>query len=155
MPETTEWLRAVPLLHGLADDELDRLATIARPVTFAAGKRIFAPDGPAAECWLLRTGRVALDTPVPGREPVVVETLGPGDVLGWSWLMPPHRWHFGAVATEPVTALQLDADKLLAWFAAEPAFGYLLSYRFLAVMLDRLQHTRARLLDLYRNCHEH
>lgn len=151
MPHTTDWLHTLPLLHGLADDQIDRLASIAKTVTFAVGDRIFVPDEPATACWLLRTGRIALDTPMPTGAPVVVETLGPGDVLGWSWLIPPHRWHFGAVAVEQTTALELDATKLLAWFAVEPAFGYLLTYRFLSVMLDRLQHTRARLLDLYRN----
>jgi CRP/FNR family transcriptional regulator, cyclic AMP receptor protein len=95
-----------------------------------------------------------LTTEVPGRGAVVVQTLGPGDVLGWSWLIAPHRWHFRAVAIEPVTALELDTARLQALADQDPALGYPLTLGLFAAMLDRLQSTRARLLDLYRSPRE-
>jgi CRP/FNR family cyclic AMP-dependent transcriptional regulator len=151
MRPTMEMFSGITLLDGLSPANLAQLAEAGRVVHFAAGERIFEQDGPAAACWLLVHGRVALETTVPGRAPVVVQTLGDGDVLGWSWLIPPHRWHFAATATEPVTAVELDGVRLRALAADQPSFGYLLTYRFLCVLLDRLQHTRSRLLDLYRN----
>jgi CRP-like cAMP-binding protein len=146
-------LAGFPLLAGLSDKDIQRLDSAARLVTFAKHERIFEQDRPATACWLLQQGGVAIDTTVPGRDPVLIQTLGPGDILGWSWLVSPPRWHFGAVAVEPTTAIELDAAMLRELAVVHPDFGYALASRFLGVLLDRLQATRARLLDLYRSPH--
>jgi CRP-like cAMP-binding protein len=110
---------------------------------------VFSEDTPADRFWLIQRGRVNLDTHVPGRGDVVVETLGPAAVLGWSWLFPPYRWHFGAVAVENTLSIELDGPGVRQLCARDPALGYELSTRFMQVMVDRLQATRLRLLDLY------
>jgi hypothetical protein len=76
-----------------------------------------------------QTGRIRLDTLIPGRGPVVVETLGPGTVLGWSWLFPPFMWAFGAVAASPVESFEFDARTVRAWCASDPALGYEVTWR--------------------------
>jgi CRP-like cAMP-binding protein len=144
-------LRGFPLLAGLPDHELALLAGTAREVWFDTGERLFEEGAPADGCWLLLRGCVIVDAQVPGRGQVVVQSLGPGDVLGWSWLVPPRRWHFGALTAAPTAALRLDGDQLRALAEHDPAFGYRLATRLLSVLLDRLQTTRARLLDLYRS----
>lgn len=149
MTSTSDLFASFPLLDGMSEDHLRHLESAARPVTFDVGERIVEMDHPATACWLLESGWVAVDTPVPGRKPAVIQTLGPGELLGWSWLIPPHRWHFGAFAVEPVTAIELDAATLRALADADPGFGYTLAARVLGVMADRLEATRMRLLDLY------
>ena len=94
---------------------------------------------------------VALEVFTPTRGPVVIETLGPGEVLGWSWLFPPYRWHFDAQAVEPVRAVALDGGCLRGKCEEDPRLGYELTRRFAAIMMDRLQATRLRLLDVYCN----
>ena len=116
---------------------------------FAARQRLFSEGQPAQGCWLIEDGRVALDMAVPGRGQVVLQTLGPGDVLGWSWLVPPHRWHYGATAVLPTTATELDTERLRALAELDPRFGYTLVLTLFEAVLQRLQATRARLLDLY------
>jgi CRP/FNR family transcriptional regulator, cyclic AMP receptor protein len=143
-----------PLLSGMSPAHVDLLAATARDVSFTSGDRLFEEGQPANGCWLMLHGCVALDVAVPGRGQVVLQTLGPGDVLGWSWLVPPYRWHFGAVAVAPTSAIALDTDQLRALAERDPSFGYPLAIRLLGVLLDRLQTTRARLLDLYRSPHE-
>ena len=140
-----------PVLARLSPDELDRLSATARTVRFGTRERVFSEGQQAEGCWLLHDGQVALDVFIPGRGLVVVQTLGVGDVLGWSWLVPPYRWHFGATATEPTTATALDTAQLRALADADPDFGYALSRTLFEAMLHRLQATRARLLDLYRS----
>ncbi len=149
----TDLFAGFSILNGLSDQDIRHLASAARLVTFGKGERIFEQDRPATACWLLKQGGVVIDTVVPGRDPVLIQTLGPGDILGWSWLVSPPRWHFGAVAVEPATAIELDVATLRELAAAHPDFGYALMSRFLQVLLDRLQATRARLLDLYRSPH--
>jgi hypothetical protein len=87
--------------------------------------------------------------PVPGRGDVVVETLAGPTVLGWSWLSPPYRWHFGAVARQPSTALAFDATSVRQRCERDPAFGYAVLNLFAPVIIQRLQATRLRMLDLY------
>jgi CRP/FNR family cyclic AMP-dependent transcriptional regulator len=150
METAQDLLAAQPFLEGLTDRQLERLSTYARRSMFHAGNRVFREGGHADRCWLIQRGRVQLDTHVPGRGDVVVETLGPNAVLGWSWLFPPYRWHFGAVAVEPTFTLALDGPGLRRLCEEDPALGYDLTNRFIRVVVERLQATRVRLLDLYR-----
>ncbi|WP_204249067.1 Crp/Fnr family transcriptional regulator [Nocardia arizonensis] len=134
--------------------ELDaaHLATLARTaseVRYPGGHRLLVEGGRADRCWLIAQGQVVLDAHVPGRGEVVVQTLGPGDLLGWSWLVPPYRWQFGARTAEPVRAIEFDAATLTRFGDTDPEFGHALTRMLLTAVLDRLHATRARLLDLY------
>jgi CRP/FNR family transcriptional regulator, cyclic AMP receptor protein len=150
-PDIAALLTGFPVLRQLSTGALAQIAAAARTVTFGQGERVFCEGEHAEGCWLLRDGRVALDVFIPGRGLVVVQTLSRGDVLGWSWLVPPYRWHFGATATERTTATALDTPQLRALADQDPAFGYALATTLFAAMLQRLQATRLRLLDLYRS----
>ena len=144
-----EQLTGFALLDRLSAKQQAMIAHAVEVVAIPAGTRLFDEGQPAAGCWLIRTGAVALETSIPGRGQIVVQTLGPGDVLGWSWLVPPHHWHFTAVTKLPVTALRLDTDRLRELAQQDPALGYPLALGLFEILLARLQDTRARLLDLY------
>ncbi|MFB7667724.1 cyclic nucleotide-binding domain-containing protein [Kitasatospora sp. NPDC056138] len=137
------------LLGGLPQTHRDQLLAIARDRSFPGGERLFDEGGAADRFWLIRSGEVALDLYVPGRPPPVVETVGPGQLLGWSWLFPPYRWHLGAQALAPVDAWEFPADQVRALCTADPELGYRLTLRCAEVIAERLQATRIRLLDLY------
>ncbi len=154
MTGTARPLAAYPVFAQLPQAELELIASTARTVQFAAHQRLFTEDRPAQGCWLIEDGRVALDMTVPGRGQVVVQTLGSGDVLGWSWLVPPYRWHFGATSVVPVTATEVDTGQLRALAEQDPRFGYTLVLTLFEAVLQRLQATRARLLDLYGSPHD-
>jgi len=138
-----------PFLAGIRPIHLERLSYYARRSTFHAGARIFNEGGHADRFWIIRDGLVRLDTHLPGRDDVAVETLGPGAVLGWSWLFPPYTWHFGAVAVEPTLTLQFDGPEVLRLCEGAPELGYEVTRRFLNVVVERLQATRSRLMDVY------
>ena len=101
-------------LHGfvgdLNEEWLRRLATAGRPVFRSTGHRLFREDAPAKRFWLVHSGVVALDFHVPGRGEIVVERVGPGTVVGWSWARPPYRWRFGAVVAEDIRAVEFDEN---------------------------------------------
>ena len=80
-----------------------------RDVTFPAKQRLFEDGGSATRFWLLQSGHVCLDLHVPGQGRMKIDTIGMGELLGWSWLFPPYRWAFGAVAASPVEAFEFDA----------------------------------------------
>lgn len=150
MPDVAA-LAGFRLFDRLSAAQLATIADTVREVSFDAGATLFEDGQQAVGCWLIRSGQVALETDFPGRGQVTVQTLGPGDVLGWSWLVPPHHWHFTAVVTAPVTAAELDTTRLRALAELDPALGYPLALGLFEVLLERLQSTRSRLLDMYGN----
>jgi CRP/FNR family cyclic AMP-dependent transcriptional regulator len=139
-----------PFLAGLPAAWLEPMSLHARRSARHAGGRLFHEGGSAGRFWLLVDGRVAIDTTVPGRGEVVVGTLGPGAVVGWSWLFPPYTWHFGALVVAETQAIEFDAAGVLRLCERDPALGFELTRRFLGVALDRLQATRDRLVGLER-----
>jgi CRP-like cAMP-binding protein len=142
-------ISAHPFLVALTGEQHAALAEDAISVTFTTGERLFAEGGVADRFWLIEHGGIALDMRVPGRGDQIVETLAAGTVLGWSWLHPPYRWHFGAVARVATAAIAFDAASVRRRFDADPAFGYAVLRSFTPVITERLQATRLRLLDLY------
>ena len=140
---------AHPFLSGLTEAQRATLAADGVQVRFTNGTRIFVEGGIADRFWLVETGRIALDMRVPGRGDQVVETLGGRTVLGWSWLTPPYRWHFGAITREDTEAVAFDAASVRRRCQSDPAFGFAILTCFTPVIVDRLQATRVRLLDLY------
>jgi hypothetical protein len=88
---------------------------------------------------------------VGGRGDVVIETIDAGSVVGWSWMFPPYRWHYGAVANEQGEAIEFDAVSVRRLMEDDDALGRELTARFMRVVLDRLQTARVRLHDLYHD----
>ena len=144
-------LAGSPPFSRLGAAHLSLVATTAREVRFPAGATVFTEGQLASGCWLISSGQVGLSTHVPGRGQVVVQTLWPGDLLGWSWLVPPHRWHFTATTSTLVIAVEFDTARLRALADADPVFGYPFSLGLFEVVVARLQSTRSRVLDLYGN----
>jgi CRP/FNR family transcriptional regulator, cyclic AMP receptor protein len=152
MPETlAQLLGAVPLFGGMSEDELGLLAGCARNVHFAEGKYLFRKGDPADLFYLIRHGSVALETFEPARGPLVIETIGSGEIVGWSWLFPPYRSHLDGRALSSVRATSFDGACLRGKCDDDPALGYDLIGRFAQVLIERLQWTQLRLLDIYGN----
>ena len=147
-----------PLLELLAEHRFfadlppSDLALIARcgtNVHFRPGETIFREGGAADAFFVLRTGRVALSVRSPDRGEITIASIGAGDVLGWSWLFPPYRWHFDARAVDETSAVSLDGACLRQKCEDDDALGYRLMQRFAELMQQRLQQTRLQLLDIY------
>jgi CRP/FNR family transcriptional regulator, cyclic AMP receptor protein len=140
-------LGAQPFLRGMPAAQLAELAGLCEHVTISSRQRLFEEGSRADRFWIIDAGRVMLDAIVPGDGRVITDTLGRGDVLGLSWMLPPYQWRFGAVATQPTQAFVFDAPAVRAACDADPLLGYELSRRFSAVVVRRLQATRARLIE--------
>jgi CRP-like cAMP-binding protein len=135
-------------LRGMPDGYVAVLAQACRATTVPAGHRFFAEGGPADRFWLIGSGHVALDLDAPGHR-LILETLGKGDLLGLSWLVPPYEWQFGATAVQQTMAFELNADTVRAACDQDPGLGYQLLRRVMPAASSRLQAARIRMLDLY------
>jgi CRP/FNR family cyclic AMP-dependent transcriptional regulator len=149
MATMAELLSGHPFFAGLGAGALRLVAGCASNVHFAAGGRIFDEGGTASRFYVIRHGRVALEVHSPTRGPLVIDTMEDGEVLGWSWLVPPYRYFGDARAVTPVSAITLDGSCLRGKCEADPELGYELLKRVTTVMYRRLESARVRMLDLY------
>jgi len=148
--QTIEQLIAdAPVFGGLAQAQLELIAGCAVNARFGAGELLFREGAPAERFFLIREGAVALEVQAPGRGALVIQTLGEGEVVGWSWLFEPYRWQFDARATTPTGVVAFDGACLRGKCDADHELGYQLMRRFAASMIERLQATRLQLLDVY------
>jgi CRP-like cAMP-binding protein len=111
---------------------------------------IFRAGETANRFYLIENGSVVLESEGNGKSPVVIDTIGAGDLLGWSWIFPPYKWHFDARATEPTTAIFFYGTILREYCEKDPALGYELFKRMSEVMMKRLQLARTHLIDSRR-----
>ena len=149
-----------PFLTGMSRTHLALLTDCAIAAHFERGQTILREGEFATGVYLIETGEVVLESGEESGEPVVVETIGPGDPLGWSWMFPPYIWRFTARAIEPIDAIFFDGTILREYCEKDHSLGYELLKRTTVVMLRRLQATRARMLsilqelDTYENQNE-
>ncbi|MCC6821842.1 MAG: cyclic nucleotide-binding domain-containing protein [Verrucomicrobiota bacterium] len=135
-----------PFLRDLNPGLLTPLAACAMPTVFKAGELIFREGELANRFYLIVAGRVQLEAEATDRPGVLVDYIGPDDVLGWSWLFPPYTWNFTARAVEPVRAIFFYGTWLRERCDADPALGYELMKRTTAVVIRRLQAARQQLV---------
>jgi CRP/FNR family transcriptional regulator, cyclic AMP receptor protein len=146
MSDNPTIIGAEPLLRGLPADQIALLTATARRVNLPLHQRLFDEGGPADRFWIIDAGQIALDALEPGVGRLTIATLGRGDVVGLSWLVPPYQWQFGAVCTQPVQAIEFDARAVRSACAQHPELGHAVAMRFMTIAIRRLQTTRTRLL---------
>ena len=142
-------LAETDVFNGLSSEHLELIAGCGKLVALEAGEELFEEGEEADTFYLLRHGRVALELLMPGRGTMTISTHGPGELIGWSWLFPPYRWHFDGRVVERGSAIAFDGECLRGKAEADHDLGYELMKRFAAQMVERLQATRIQVLDVY------
>ena len=145
-PPAVDGLEAIiakhPFLRGMKPEHLRVLAGNAMRLEFAAGELVFREGDPANRFYLIEKGKVALEARRKDERPKGIQELGPGDVLGWSWLFPPYYWHFDARALQPTTCIFFYGTRLREQCEDNPELGYELIKRMAAIVIQRLQAAR-------------
>lgn len=142
-------LAETDMFAGLSSEQLQIVAGCGSFIRVAAGAQIFREGQVAERFYVLRSGGASLSVHAPGRGAIVIQTLGPGDTLGWSWLFAPHRYQFDCAAREPVAAIAFDGACLRGKCEADHELGYQLMSRFARLMHRALDETRLRIVDVY------
>ncbi len=138
-----------PFFHGFNQEFLWDLAKDLKDRTFEAGEFLVREGAPATEFLLIVSGKVALEMSTPERPRLTIQTVGPGEVVGWSWLVPPRRWTLDGRALKTTRALDLDGETIRRALESHPAEGYRFLSRLLPVVAERLENTRLQLLDIH------
>ncbi|MBI2094740.1 MAG: cyclic nucleotide-binding domain-containing protein [Candidatus Omnitrophica bacterium] len=138
-----------PFFRGMRARHLKEITRHAARVTFRAGEAIFEDGERADRFYLLMDGRIVVELYSPGYQDLLIQTLSAGDVLGWSWLVPPYQWRFNARAIAQTHAVGFDARRLRALCDRDQELGYEIQKRFLIVITARVESASLQLLDLY------
>lgn len=149
MEDLKTYLAEHPFLQGLASDQLAVIVGCAKNVRFDAGEFLTQEGDDANEFWLIRHGKVSLEIYAAEKGHINIQTVNEGDVLGWSWLIPPYQWQFDARAIDMVRAISLDGKCLRTKCEQDKSLGYDLLKRFSHLVSRRLEATRLQLLDVY------
>lgn len=137
-----------PFLAGMNATQLALLTDCALPVRFKKGQVILREGEMANRFYLIESGKVVLESGEGFGEPVIIETIGAGDLLGWSWMFSPYVWHFTARAVEPTEAIFFYGTILREYCEHNHSLGYELFKRMAPVMLKRLQQARQKMLSI-------
>src|ERR1043166_7201073 len=138
-----------PFLAGMSRSQLALLTDCAIAAHFKKGQTILCEGDFANRFYLIESGKVVLESGEGLGEPVVVDTIGAGDLLGWSWMFPPYVWHFTARAAEPTEAIFFYGTILREYCERDHSLGYELFKRITPVMLKRLQAAREKMLAVH------
>jgi CRP-like cAMP-binding protein len=141
-------IREHPFFHGMSDKQLKVIEGCAKNARFAEGKTIFVEGDPADAFYFIQEGSVSIELTVPNQPRSSVQTVGEGDILGWSWVSPPYHWHFNARALRPTKAIAFDARCLRSKLEQDHELGYELLKRFAGVIVQRMDATQVQLLKL-------
>ena len=140
-------LRQHSFFKDVPSKHFDFLLGCTSHAVFKAGEVIIKEQEPADKFFLIRSGLVAIYIDNPSR--ITIQTIREGDILGWSWLIPPYRYRFSAKAVENTRALALDGKCLREKCEKNSDLGYALLKRLVGVLSERLEATRIQLLDIY------
>lgn len=138
-----------PFFRGMDKAHLEKIAQVAAPVTLAPGKIICEDGQKADKFYLLMNGRVVVELYSPERGDLLIQTLNTGDILGWSWLVPPYQWRFNARVLAKTHAIVFNGERLRTLFGKNRELGYELQKRFLMIIAARLESASIQLMDLY------
>lgn len=140
---------SVELLAHLTPQEIDFMVSISDEESFSAGDIIFEEDTPATHFHVISAGKVGLELVSPRRRPIVIQTLGPGDLIGLSWFFPPHTWAWRARALDATTTIAFDAAAVRAEAQQDPNLAQQILHLVAREAVKRLHAARTQLLDLY------
>ena len=138
------------LLTRLSNTELEFFETVSQETRLANGEILFEEGGAAESFFIVVTGKIGLEMTIPGRAPVVIQTLGPGDLVGVSWFFPPYRWNWRARALEDTTLVAFDALEVRRRCEANRDLAFEVQGVVAEEVVRRLHRTRIQLLDVYR-----
>jgi CRP-like cAMP-binding protein len=142
-------LASHPFLKGLDPEQLKLLVSCAANKVYKPGEYLSREGENADTFYFIREGTILIEIYSPSHGPIAIQTLSGGEILGWSWLVPPYQWQFDARASEETRVITLDGKCIRQKFEKDHSLGYEMMKRFALIIAERLEATRLQLLDVY------
>lgn len=147
--DISAYLQSHGTFKNMSNRLINKLADAGRVLPYKKGEHLFRQDQSAKYFYIVVSGRVSVEIPSIYGPPLVVQTLGEKDVLGWSWLIPPYRWTFEAIAEDETEVIEFDGEGLRKACDADSELGYQLMKCFATLMSERLHEARTKMMDTW------
>lgn len=131
-------LAKMKFFEGFTPHHLEQIARYSKRIQFAAEDMILQQGELANRFYVIKTGRVAIECNAGGRR-VLVQEIGPGEPVGFSWFFSTDTMHFTARALEPVDAVFFYGTLLREECELDRDLGYEMLRRTSQTMLERLE----------------
>lgn len=142
-----KYLSEHKFFQGLKGEDIDFLASCGTERELDRDEVLFRYDSAAKRFFVLREGRISIEVAAIEGPPLQMQQLSEGAVLGWSWLLRPYRWSFQARAEQPGVVIEFDGGTVQARCEEDPKFGYEIIKRFSALMAERLEFAREKMME--------
>jgi CRP-like cAMP-binding protein len=150
MKDLKEILLAHPFFKGMEEMYVDFIAGCGKNEQHKEGAYLFKEGAPANYFYIIRKGKLALESICPGKGSIILETLNQDEVVGWSWLFEPYKWTYSGRVVQDCRVTALDGNCLRGKCENDPVLGYELFKRFSKIIISRLQESRLQIMDLYK-----
>jgi CRP-like cAMP-binding protein len=150
MNENVQFLKEHPVFQRLSEVYLHQIAEHMRVIRLDAGVTLFQEDESAQHFYIVMEGTVDLYSDLDGDNEQWVQMIDVGEVIGWSWLVPPYRWAFSAKTRDGALLMEFDADAIRELCDRDPAFGYGTMKQICTLMLGRLHTVRNQMNERIR-----
>lgn len=124
------------------------LASGVQPFVAKPGEVLGREGHPSNKFYLIQSGEVSIGTHTAAKGWVEIQRVGPGETVGWSWLVPPHQWQFDCIAHDEVKGIMIDGEWLRNQCECNHELGNQFLRQLLKVLSDRLVATRKKLVNL-------
>lgn len=151
MKSIHDLLREHSFFSGISPADTELIAGCGINRHFKSGEYLAREGEPADHFYVVRKGLISVELYSPTHGSIPIQTMNPGEVVGFSWIFPPYRWSMDLLAKEETSLVQVDGACLRGKCEKDPRMGYDLMKRFARMMSDRLNASRVQLLDLYGN----
>jgi CRP-like cAMP-binding protein len=141
-------LEKVGFLEGLPPEYLEPLARTGKVADVPANEVLFEEGQKSANLYLMLEGKVALEIWLTGQGTKVIQTVGPGRLLGWTPVLAQGAMTATARAVEPSRVIALNALQVLEACNKNPSFGMEFMRRTALALSRRLHATRMQLLQV-------
>ncbi len=142
-----KYLSGHDFFSELSEDTLKFLSECASSRDIKKSQTLFKQGERADKFYVVRNGRIAVQIPALMGPNLEIQSLGKDQVLGWSWLISPYQWNFQAKAEDDSELLEFNGTAILARCEQEPKFGHEVLKRFAALMSERLEAVRLKMMD--------
>ena len=142
-----DYLKTHSIFKGVTDEQIKILSSYAHLRHYEPGDCLFKQGESADHFYIVVSGRVSVEVPAIYGPPLIVQTIADEGVLGWSWLIPPYRWAFEAIAQNETDVIELDGAALRNACEVDPALGYQLMKSFAGLMSQRLHEAREKMME--------
>ncbi len=138
-----------PFISGFSREHIDLMVGCAKNVVIKENEYLFKEGENANSFYIIRSGKITLEIFSHTKGAIQIQTLHEGDIIGWSWMIPPYKWKFDAKAMEDCRIIELDGKCLRTKCEKDFGLGYELMKRLAHVFEERIHALRLQLIDMY------